>query len=116
MSIQNWSDDIVVVELADDPQFSDELNTVIETYQDNPSHIVLNFAAVGFINSSNISKLLRLRKMVAAQHRKLMFCAVNTQVWGVFLVTGLDKIFEVTDDISTALTSLQLGGSTRDNK
>jgi hypothetical protein len=27
----------------------------------------------------------------------------------VFLVTGLDKIFEFTNDIATALASLQLG-------
>jgi anti-anti-sigma regulatory factor len=39
----------------------------------------------------------------------LILCAVNTQVWGVFLVTGLEKIFEFTKDMSTALATLQLG-------
>ena len=110
MAIQNWSDNIVVVELADDPQFTDELNNVIDAYEDSPTHVVLNFAGVGFINSSNISKLLRLRKLVSLQHRKLVLCAVNTQVWGVLMVTGLDKIFECVNDMVTALATLQLEG------
>ncbi len=108
MPIQNWSDDIIVAELGDDPQFTDELNSLTDALEKNARHVVLNFAAVGFINSSNVAKLLRLRKVTGTQSRKLVLCEVNTQVWGVFLVTGLDKIFSFTNDISTALASLQL--------
>jgi anti-anti-sigma factor len=109
MAIQNWSDDIVVVELADDPQFTDELTSLMEALEKDARHVVLNFAAVGFINSSDVAKLLRVRKAMINSGRKLLLCEVNTQVWGVFLVTGLDKIFEFTNDIATALASLQLG-------
>jgi len=108
MAIQEWSDDIVVVELADDPQFTDELTSVTEVLENKPRHVVLNFGVVGFINSSNIAKLLRLRKVVNAQQRKLILCEVNAQVWGVFQVTGLDKIFDFTNDIATALASVQI--------
>ncbi len=69
---------------------------------------MLNFGPVGFVNSSNVAKLLRLRKIMLATQRKLMLCDVNTQVWGVFLVTGLEKIFDFTNDISTALATVQL--------
>ncbi len=109
MAIQEWSNTITVIELADDPQFSDDLDTLLETFDDKPTNAALNFAAVGFVNSSNISQLLRLRKHVLAAERRLILCGVNTQVWGVFQVTGLDKIFEFTNDISTALAGLQLG-------
>jgi anti-anti-sigma factor len=109
MVIQEWSDDIVVVELADDPQFTDELTSVTDLVERNPRHVVLNFGVVGFINSSNVAKLLRLRKAINMQGRKLIMCEVNTQVWGVFLVTGLDKIFDFTNDTATALTTLQIG-------
>jgi anti-anti-sigma factor len=110
MAIQKWSDKITVVELADDPQFTDELGTVTESLGEQPKDVVLNFAAVSFVNSSNVARLLRLRKTVLLQQRRLILCGVNTQVWGVFLVTGLDKIFEFTDDISTALATIQLAG------
>ncbi len=108
MAIQNWSDNIVVVDLGDDPQFSDDLNALIDRLEESPSHAVLNFSAVGFINSSNVAKLLRLRKVMIASQRRLIFSAVNTQVWGDFLVTGLDKVFEFHDDIATALATVQL--------
>lgn len=108
MAIQNWSEDITVVELAEEPQFTDELNSVMDALGEKPTHVILNFAAVGFINSSNVARLLRLRKILTAAHRRLVLSNVNTQVWGVFLVTGLDKIFEFTNDISTALATLQL--------
>ena len=110
MAIQNWSETICVAELGDDPQFTDELTTLMDNLEAEPMDVVLNFGAVSFINSSNVAKLLRLRKVMMAGNRRLIFCDVNTQVWGVFLVTGLDKIFEFTNDIATALATLQLTG------
>lgn len=111
MPIQQWSDNIVVVELSDDPQFTDDLNAVIDLVAANPDlDVALSFAAVTFLNSSNIAKLLRLRKaVVVANGRRLKFCAINNQVWGVFLVTGLDKVFDFSDDIASGLAALQLG-------
>ncbi len=110
MAIQDWSENITVVELSDDPQFTDDLGGLMESLEDEPKDVVLNFAATGFINSSNVAKLLRLRKMMISSKRRLILCEVNTQVWGVFMVTGLDKIFEFTNDIATALATLQLAG------
>jgi anti-sigma B factor antagonist len=108
MAIQNWSDDITVVELADDPQFTDEISSLMDLLEDKPTNVVLNFSGVSFINSSNVSRLLRLRKMALGSGKRLVLCDVNTQVWGVFLVTGLDKVFDFADDIATALATVQL--------
>jgi len=109
MAIQEWSDDIIVADLGDDPQFTDELAALMDKLEVDAKNVVLNFAAVGFVNSSNIAQLLRLRKQMISNEKKLILCDVNTQVWGVLLVTGLDKIFEYTNDVSTALAMLQLG-------
>ncbi len=98
----------MVVELGDDPQFNEEFFTLSEALQSNACNVVLNFAAVSFINSSNISKMLRLRKQVLSLNCRLILSGVNTQVWGVLLVLGLDKIFDFTNDIATALATLQL--------
>ena len=111
MVIQNWSKEITVVELGDDPQFTDEMGDLMDSLENNPTNVVLNFVAVGFINSSNVARLLRLRKMSMSAKKRLLFCDVNTQVWGVFLVTGLDKIFDFTDDVSTALAKLQIAAA-----
>lgn len=114
MAIQEWSDAITVVELGDDPEFSDDLDSIVERFDNTPTNVALNFGAVGYVNSSNISQLLRLRKHVLSAGHRLILCGVNTQVWGVFQVTGLDKIFEYTNDISTALAALQLGPAATD--
>ena len=108
MSIQRWSDNIQVVELGDDPQFTDDLAAVMDSLDKEPADVVLNFASVGFINSSNVARLLRLRKKMMNLKHRLVLCEANSQVWSVFLVTGLDKIFEFHDDIATALASIQL--------
>jgi len=110
MPIQNWSDTVLLVELADDPQFSDDLTSLLETVESRSDlDVVLNFQDVNFLNSSNIAKLLKLRKVQVVNHqRKLKLCAINTHVWGAFLVTGLDKIFDLYDDVASGLASLQL--------
>ena len=108
MAIQEWSDEITIVELNDDPQFTEDLDSLMDIVESNPTDVVLNFAAVGFINSSNVAKLLRIRKVMLAVERRLVLCDVNAQVWGIFLVTGLDKIFEFTSDVAIALASLQM--------
>ena len=108
MTIQNWSDEIIVAEMADDPQFADEMAALAEMLAGKGANVVLNLGAVSFINSSSISRLLRLRKQMLASGKRLIICGVNDQVGGVFVVTGLDNIFEFTKDVATALAKLQL--------
>ena len=108
MTIQKWSDDIVVAEMSDEPQFTEEMTTLSEGLGDRPAHVVMNLGGMTYLNSSNISRLLRLRKQMLGANRRLILSAVNNQLWGVFLVTGLDKIFEFTKDVATALATLQL--------
>jgi anti-anti-sigma factor len=100
-----------VVELADDPAFSDETTVLSEMLAERQAHVVMNLAEVSFLNSSNIAKLLRLRKQMTGSSRRLILCSIGNLVWSEFTVTGLDKIFEFSNDITTALATLQLDGS-----
>lgn len=109
MSIERWSDNILIVELQDDPTFTDDLtNTLDQLDESADADVVLRFAGVSYVNSSNIAKLLKLRKKLLLARRRLVLCEIDTKVWGLFLVTGLDKVFEFADDLGTALASLQL--------
>ncbi|HUU86037.1 MAG TPA: STAS domain-containing protein [Phycisphaerae bacterium] len=118
MSTQQWSEHIVLTELQDDPAFSDDLATLIEQVEKNSSlDVLLNLAHVNYVNSSNLAKLLRLRKVVTITNgRRLILCSVNTHVWGLFLTTGLNKTFEFADDVSLGLTDLQIGRPPEKNK
>jgi anti-anti-sigma factor len=110
MAFQQWSDTVLLAELTDDPQFTDDLSAMLEQCTENPRlDVLLAFGNVNYLNSSNIAKLLKLRKLVTVTNqRKLKVCGINTQVWGVFLVTGLDHIFDFVDDVPSGLAALQM--------
>jgi anti-anti-sigma factor len=109
MPLEKWSDNTVVVHLADDPQFSDDVEGVEQCLvAQGRCDAVLDFGSVRFINSSNIARLLRLRNRMAQQDNRLVLCNLTTQVWSAFLITGLDKVFTFSDNVPTALATLQI--------
>jgi anti-anti-sigma factor len=108
MPLERWSDKVVVVRLADDPQLTEDLVALEHVAQHGPTNAVLDFDGVHFINSSNLAKLLKLRKKMTSDGTRLLLCGIRDQVWGALLVTGLDKLFTVSDDVSTALATLQI--------
>jgi anti-anti-sigma factor len=111
MGIQNWSEEIILVDLPQEPEMGDELKTVTETVRDRgDSDVVIDFSSVDIITSSSISKLLKLRKLLGDCGHRLVFCSVAAATRGIFTVTGLDGIFEFADDKFVALAGLQMVG------
>ncbi len=109
MGIQNWSDDVVLVDLPREPQMVDELKAVTEIVRDRGDcDVVIDFSSVDIVTSSSLSKLLRLRKLLADCSHQLIFCGVAAATKGIFTVTGLGGIFELADDKFVALASLQI--------
>ena len=63
MPIEHWSETVVLVELQDDPGFTDDMTSLLDLVQENTQlDVVLNFSGVNYLNSSNIAKLLKLYK------------------------------------------------------
>ena len=109
MPIQKWSENILLLELTEEPQLSDDLQAVADRIdQGPPQDVVLNMKGVRHMNSSHISKLLRLRATMIQNDRELRICNVPDMIWGVMIVTGLDKVFHFSPDLPSALASLQL--------
>ncbi|MGA2171677.1 MAG: STAS domain-containing protein [Sedimentisphaerales bacterium] len=111
MGIQNWSENIILVDLPAEPQMGDELKTVVEIVQDRGDcDVVMDFSSIDVISSSSLSKLLKLRKLLLDCNHQFVFCNVAPATKGVFSVTGLDGVFKVVDDKFVALAGLQLVG------
>jgi anti-anti-sigma factor len=109
MGIQDWSENIILVDLPAEPEMSDELKTITDTVRDRGDcDVVIDFSSVDIITSSSLSKLLKLRKLLTDCGHQLLFCSVAAATKGIFTVTGLDGIFDFVDDKFVALASLQM--------
>ncbi|MGP1345191.1 MAG: STAS domain-containing protein [Phycisphaerales bacterium] len=108
----NWSEGILICDLADEPDLSEELNAVLArlggTKADAMPHLVINMSDVSYLNSSNIAQLLRVRKVLVEAQRKMILCSVPDPVWSLMLLTNLDKVFHFASDKPSAIASLQL--------
>jgi anti-anti-sigma factor len=110
MPIQKWSDRIWVIELGDEPALSDDLTAArreAERAEPVPD-LVLDLSRVDHVNSSNLSQLLRLRKMAVDAESSITLAGPNNAVWAVFMSTGLEKVFGFAPNVAVALAGMQM--------
>jgi anti-anti-sigma factor len=114
MALTDWSEDILIAELSDEPSFSDDMDALCRRLDHPPKNgvaapdVILNMNSVSYLNSSNLAQLLKVRKKLSLAGRKLRVCAVNDAVWSVLMTTGLDQVFSFNDDVSMSLASIQM--------
>jgi anti-anti-sigma factor len=109
MGIQEWSEDVMLVNLSKEPHLSEDLKAVLAIISKRKDcDVVVDFTEVDIITSSSLSSLLRLRKALTANSRRLTFCGVKPATRNIFTLTGLDGVFEFADDQFVALATLQL--------
>ncbi len=110
MGIQNWSESIIFVNLAPEPDMGEELATVLAILADHPDkNVIIDFADVEIVTSSSIAKLLKLRKTLYDTDGRLIFSSVQPRTASIFTLTGLDNVFEFVDNQVLALASMQVG-------
>jgi anti-sigma B factor antagonist len=103
--------DVTVVRLTDRKvvdetniqELGRELFALVE--EENRKNLVLNFSAVGFLSSSALGKLITLEKKVKAAGGKLRLSNIRPEIYEVFAITKLNKLFEIKDDEAEALAA-----------
>jgi anti-sigma B factor antagonist len=65
--------------------------------------LLLNFANVEFLSSAALGKLITLNKKAQAAGGKLAMCSIVKEIYEVFAITKLDKLFKIYKDEQTAL-------------
>ena len=120
MPITEWSDSIQIAELQNDPSFSEDMASLAAALQRAADDrkagrsdarvrdAILDLRHVQFLNSSNIAQLLRARKLAHLAGAQLRICSVSDRIWGILLATDLDRIFEFSEDVTTALAAMQM--------
>jgi anti-anti-sigma factor len=57
--------------------------------------LLLNFSNVEYLSSAALGKLINLHKKLSGLQGKLAMCNVIPQIFEVFAITRLDKIFKI---------------------
>ncbi len=111
MSVSEWSEEIVVADLQDEPLLSDDLSGLIERIRgaENPPGVVLNFADVSYLNSSNLAQLIDLHKALEGHAIGLCVCDLQEALLSLFEITGLDRVFQIQANTAFALAALHIG-------
>jgi anti-sigma B factor antagonist len=65
--------------------------------------IILNFLNVEYLSSAALGKLITLHKKLVAVKGKLVLCNISPQIYEVFAITKLDKIFTIVKELPDAL-------------
>lgn len=74
--------------------------------EDARQKIVLDFSNVEYLSSAALGKLITMDKKVKAAKGKLRLCCIRPDIYEVFAITKLNKLFDMKDTLETALQGL----------
>jgi anti-sigma B factor antagonist len=72
---------------------------------DNRRSIVLNFSDVEFLSSAALGKLITLDRKVKAAKGRLKMSNIRPEVLEVFLITKLNKVFDIRGEEAEAVSA-----------
>ena len=84
-------------------ELGQELFQLVES--DNKKKLLLNFASVEFLSSAALAKLITLDKKVKAHSGHLKLSNIRPEIYEVFAITKLNKLFDIKDDEADALAA-----------
>jgi anti-anti-sigma factor len=96
--------DSKIIDEAEIQEMGQELYDLVE--RDARKKILLNFANVEFLSSAALGKLIGFDKRVKQHSAQLMLSNIRPEIYEVFAITKLTKLFEIKDDEADALAVL----------
>jgi anti-sigma B factor antagonist len=92
-----------ILDEANIQELGKELFALVE--EDNRKSLLLNFSNVEFLSSAALGKLITLDKKVKAHGGKLKLCNIRPEIYEVFAITKLNKLFDIREDEAAGLDS-----------
>lgn len=83
---------------------SKEINEFIE--ENHPSRIIVDFENVKFFSSMVLGLLLDMRAKLKMHDGEVVVSAINPQLYRVFKITNLDKVFRFFPDKKSAVEAM----------
>ena len=93
-----------ILEEKDIRGLQESVMSVIE--QAERINLVMDFRNVRFLSSAVLGLLIRISKRVYEQDGQLRLCNINPKIHEIFKITRLTKIFDIYEDIESAVEGL----------
>jgi len=90
-----------ILDEANIQELGRELFQLVE--EEDRKKLLLNFSSVEFLSSAALGKLITLDKRVKAHGGSLKLCNIRPEIYEVFAITRLDKLFNIKEDEADAL-------------
>jgi len=84
-------------------ELGSELFSLVEL--DNRKSILLNFTGVEFLSSAALGKLITLDRKVKAHKGRLKMSNIRPEIFEVFQITKLNKVFDIRKDEPEAISA-----------
>jgi len=82
-------------------EIGEELFDLVD--KDYKTKLLLNFENVEYLSSAALGKLITLNKKIREEDGQLKLCGIKPQIYEVFKITKLNKLFDIYDDDEKAL-------------
>ncbi|MFO0900813.1 MAG: STAS domain-containing protein [Pirellulales bacterium] len=92
-----------ILDEANIQKLGEELFHLVEA--EGRKSLLLNFTSVDFLSSAALGKLITLDKKVKAHGGKLKLCNIRPEIYEVFEITKLNKVFDIKDEEAQALAA-----------
>jgi anti-anti-sigma factor len=93
-----------IIDPGDIQELGQELFDLVE--KEERRKIVLNFGNVEFLSSAALGKLITFEKKAKRIGAELILTNISPEIYQVFAITNLDKLFQIKDSEADALAVL----------
>ena len=96
--------DSKIIDEQEIQEFGQELYDLVE--REGRKKVILNFGNVEFLSSAALGKLIGFDKRVKQHRAELMLSNIRPEIYEVFAITKLTKLFQIKDDEADALAAI----------
>lgn len=98
-----------ILDEANIQAISDEISGIIE--QSDAPQLLINFANVDHLSSAALGALITINNKVNEKDGKLRLANIDPQIYEVFVITRLNKLFSIHETLNDAMQEFNAASS-----
>lgn len=94
-----------ILDEANIQQIGEEIGSLIEN--ESAPKLLINFANVDHLSSAALGTLITIHNKIKQRSGQLRLASIDPQIFEVFVITKLNKLFEIHDTVEQAAASFR---------